>query len=84
MAAALAAAAIFTPLLANANTLDTSVIEMFPKEVGEVAYLDLNAARQQPWFAVAEQSLLPLRFRKLDFFLSVAGLPIDTQVDSLA
>jgi hypothetical protein len=84
VAAALAAAAIFTAQFANASTLDTSVVQMFPKEAGEVGYLDLKAARQQPWFAVAEQNLLPLRLRKLEFFLSAAGLDINTQVDSLA
>jgi len=84
VAAALAAAAIFTPPFANASTLDTSLAQMFPREVGEVGYLDLKAARQQPWFAVAEQNLLPLCFRKLEFFLSTAGLNINTQVDSLA
>lgn len=83
VAAALAAVVLFRHFV-YASTLDTSVLEMFPKEVGEVGYLDLNAARQQPWFAVAERSLLPLRFRKLELFLSGAGLPIDTQVDSLA
>jgi hypothetical protein len=82
--AALAAAAIFTPHLANASALDTSVVQMFPKEIGEVGYLDLKAARQLPWFAVAERNLLPLRFRKVEFFLSAAGLNISTQVDSLA
>lgn len=84
MAAALVAATIFTPHFANASTLDTSIVQMFPQAVGEVGYLDLETARQQPWFAVAEQNLLPLPFRKLEFFLSAAGLNIDAQVDSLA
>ncbi|HEV2314153.1 MAG TPA: hypothetical protein VGR94_02505 [Candidatus Acidoferrales bacterium] len=84
MAVALAAAVLCTPHFVYASTLDISVAQMFPKEVGEVGYLDVAAARQQPWFAVAEQSLLPTRFRKLEFFLSAAGLPVDTQVDSLA
>jgi len=84
VAAALAVAAIFVSHFASASTLDTSVAQMFPREVGEVGYLDLKAARQQPWFAVAEQNLLPLRFRRLQFFLSAAGLHINAQVDSLA
>lgn len=84
VAAALAVVVLFTRHLVYASTLDTSVIEMFPKEVSEVGYLDLNTARQQPWFRVAEQNLLPLRFRKIEFFLSAAGFHINTQVDSLA
>jgi hypothetical protein len=83
VAAALAPASLFTLHFANASTLDTSVAQMFPKDIGEIGYLDLNAVRQQPWFAVAEQNLLPLHFRKLEFFLSAAGLHINTQVDSL-
>ncbi|MGA7919396.1 MAG: hypothetical protein WCA38_06955 [Candidatus Acidiferrales bacterium] len=82
--AAIVAAVILTPHFANASGLDTSVVEMFPKEVAELSYLDLKAARQQPWFAVAEQSLLPMRFRKLEFLLSNAGLNVETQVDTLA
>ncbi|MHB8541213.1 MAG: hypothetical protein ACYDCD_09780 [Candidatus Acidiferrales bacterium] len=83
MAAALAAVAIL-PHVAIAGTLDTSVAQMFPKQVTEISYLDLKTVRGQPWFAIAEQNLLPLRLRKLQFFLSSAGLNTDTQVDSLA
>jgi hypothetical protein len=82
--AAIVAAVILTPHFANASGLDTSVVEMFPKEVAELSYVDLKAARQQPWFAVAEQNLLPMRFRKLEFLLSNAGLNVETQVDALA
>jgi hypothetical protein len=82
--AAIVAAVILTPHFANASDLDTSVVEMFPKEVAELSYVDLKAARQQPWFAVAEQDLLPMRFRKLEFLLSNAGLNVETQVDTLA
>ncbi|MHB8410405.1 MAG: hypothetical protein ACYDDI_00495 [Candidatus Acidiferrales bacterium] len=83
MAAALAAVAIL-PHFVVAGTLDASVAQMFPKQMTEIGYLDLKTARGQPWFAIAEQNLLPLRFRKLQFFLSAAGLNTDTQVDSLA
>jgi hypothetical protein len=82
--AAILAAVILTPHLADASGLDTAVVEMFPKDVAQLSYLDLKAARQQPWFAIAEQNLLPLRFRKLEIFLSAAGLDVETQVDTLA
>jgi hypothetical protein len=82
--AAILAAVILTPHLADAIGLDTAVVEMFPKDVAQLSYLDLKAARQQPWFAMAEQNLLPLRFRKLEIFLSAAGLDVATQVDTLA
>jgi hypothetical protein len=83
-AAAFAAAFALTPAFANATALDTSVVEMFPKDVTQISYLDLQAARQLPWFPIAEQTLLPLRLRKLEVFLSSAGLDVETQVDTLA
>jgi hypothetical protein len=82
--AAILTAVILTPHFANASGLDVSVVEMFPKDVAELSYLNLRAARQQPWFSVAEQNLLPMRFRKLEFLLSNAGLNVETQVDTLA
>jgi hypothetical protein len=84
MAAVLAAATILSPTSATASAPDTSVVEMFPKGVSQISYLDLEAARQLPWFPVVEQKLLPLRLRKLELFLSGAGLDVETQVDTLA
>jgi hypothetical protein len=84
MAAALAAAVILSPTFAIASAPDSSVVEMFPKGVSQISYLDLKAARQLPWFPVVEQKLLPLRLRKLEVFLLAAGLDIETQVDTLA
>jgi hypothetical protein len=83
-AAALAAAFALAPAFANATALDTSVVEMFPKDVAQISYLDLKTGRQLPWFPIAEQTLLPLRLRKLEVFLSSAGLDVETQVDTLA
>jgi len=83
-AAALAVAFALAPAFANATALDTSVVETFPKDVAQISYLDLKAGRQLPWFPIAEQTLLPLRLRRLEVFLSSAGLDVETQVDSLA
>src|ERR1700693_3935722 len=84
MTATILAAVILTPYFANGSGVDASVVEMFPKEVAELSYLDLKAARQQPWFTVAEENLLPMLFGKLEFLLSNAGLNVETQVDTLA
>jgi hypothetical protein len=84
VAAALVAAIVLAPALAEATALDTSVVEMFPKDVTQISYLDLKTARQLPWFPIAEQTLLPLRLRKLEIFLSGTGLDVETQVDTLA
>ena len=84
VAAALVAAIVLAPALAKATALDTSIVEMFPKDVTQISYLDLKTARQLPWFPIAEQTLLPLRLRKLEIFLSGTGLDVETQVDTLA
>ena len=83
VAAALVAAIVLASALAEATAL-TTVVEMFPKDVTQISYLDLKTARQLPWFPIAEQTLLPLRLRKLEIFLSGTGLDVETQVDTLA
>ena len=83
VAAALVAAIVLASALAEATAL-TLVVEMFPKDVTQISYLDLKTARQLPWFPIAEQTLLPLRLRKLEIFLSGTGLDVETQVDTLA
>jgi len=67
-----------------AGTLDTAVIGMFPKNVGEFAYADLKSARKYPWFPQLREQILPSRFREFEKFLSSAGVDPDTQVDELA
>ena len=67
-----------------AGSLSTSVIGMFPKEVGEFAYADLKSARKFPWFSDLREQLLPSRFRQFEQFLSSAGVNPNTQVDELA
>jgi hypothetical protein len=66
-----------------AGSLDTSVIGMFPKEVGEFGYVDLKAARQYSWFPQLREQLLPSRFREFEKFLSSAGVDPNSQVDEL-
>jgi len=72
------------PLRTFAGTLNTSVVGMFPKEVGEFAYADLKSARKFPWFAQLRDQILPSRFRDFEKFLVSAGVDPDTQVDELA
>lgn len=69
---------------AHAGTLSTSVIGMFPKDVGEFAYADLKAARRQRWFAQLKDQLLPSRFRQFEQFLASAGIDPNAQVEEVA
>ena len=83
-AAILVLAVMAMPQTMFAGSLDTSVIGMFPKEVGEFGYLDLKTARQYPWFPQLREQLLPSRFRQFEQFLTSAGVDPNSQVDELA
>jgi hypothetical protein len=80
--AALLLAALATPS-SFAGSLNTSVIGMFPKQVGEFGYADLKAARQYAWFPQLREQLLPSRFRQFEQFLTSAGVDPNSQVDEL-
>src|SRR5271170_4351252 len=83
-AALLLAAVLCLPQRTSAGSLNTSVVGMFPKQVGEFAYVDLKSARKFPWFPQLRDQLLPSKFRQFEQFLTTAGVDPDTQVDELA
>jgi hypothetical protein len=72
------------PAMARAGTLSTSVLGLFPKNVGEVAYADLKAARRFAWFPQLQDQIVPPRFREFEKFLASAGVDPNSQVDELA
>ncbi|HTR46721.1 MAG TPA: hypothetical protein VMM16_04965 [Verrucomicrobiae bacterium] len=78
------ASLIVAPQRSLAGSLSTSVIGMFPKQVGEFAYADLKTARQFSWFPQLREQLLPSRFRQFEQFLTSAGVDPNSQVDELA
>jgi hypothetical protein len=80
--AALLFAALAPPV--RGGSLTTSVIGMFPKDLGEFVYADLKTARRFPWFAQFKDQVVPSRFRQFEKFLAAAGIDPDTQVDELA
>jgi hypothetical protein len=83
-AAILFLAMTFAPRPSSAGTLSTSVIGMFPKNVGEFTYADLKTARKFPWFSQLREQLLPSRFRDFEKFLATAGVDPNAQVDEIA
>jgi hypothetical protein len=80
----LLAALAFAPQPSRAGSLSTSVVGMFPKEVGEFAYADLKSARKIPWFNQLKEQLLPSHFRDFEKFLASTGIDPNTQVDEIA
>lgn len=71
-------------LPARAGTLSTSVIGLFPKDLGEFAYADLKSARKFKWFPQLKEQMLPARFRQFEQFLASAGVDPNAQVEELA
>jgi hypothetical protein len=69
---------------ANASTLSTDVIGMFPQNVGEFAYADLKQARALSWFPQLKQQMLPARFKQFEQFLTAAGIDPNSQVEEIA
>lgn len=68
----------------SAGSLSTGIIGMFPKQVGEFAYVDMKTARKFPWFAQLREQMLPSRFRDFEQFLTSAGVDPNTTVEELA
>lgn len=84
LAVAALIAVCMVPAPARAGTLSTSVLGLFPKNVGEIAYADLKSARRFKWFPQLKEQMLPPRFREFEKFLASAGVDPNTQVDELA
>jgi hypothetical protein len=80
----LATALMAFPHRSSAGTLSSSVIGMFPQDVGEFSYADLKAARKFSWFPQLREQLLPSRFRQFEQFLTSAGVDPNAQVEELA
>jgi hypothetical protein len=68
---------------AKAGGVGADTIGLFPKQTGEVGYVDLKKARSMKWFPALEQQVLPERFRQFEKFLASAGVDPNTQVDEL-
>jgi hypothetical protein len=78
------ASAFSLPKPAQAGTLRSDVIGMFPKAVGEFGYADLKKARTLKWFPQLQQQVLPERFRQFEKFLVSTGNDPNSQVDEIA
>ncbi|MBI3404647.1 MAG: hypothetical protein HY046_04245 [Acidobacteria bacterium] len=80
----MAVASVMAAAPANASTLSTSVISLFPRDLEEFAYADLKSARKFKWFQQLKDQMLPARFRQFEQFLASAGADPNVQVEELA
>jgi hypothetical protein len=74
-------AAMARPVKASGVGADT--IALFPKDTGEIGYVDLKKARGEKWFPALREQILPDRFKQFEKFLASAGVDPNTQVDEL-
>jgi hypothetical protein len=58
-------------------------LALFPKETGELGYVDLKKARGEKWFPALREQILPERFKQFERFLASAGVDPNSQVDEL-
>ena len=80
------AALVFAAMLAKpvkAGGVGADTLALFPKETGEVGYVDLKKARSMKWFPALQEQILPERFREFEKFLAAAGVDPNSQVDEL-
>jgi hypothetical protein len=68
---------------AKAGGVSADTIALFPKNTGEIGYVDLKKARSEKWFPALREQILPDRFKQFEKFLASAGVDPNSQVDEL-
>lgn len=79
----LALTASAAPHPVAAGSVQPDIIGLFPKEVGEFAYVDLKSARKFSWYPQLKEQMLPARFRQFESFLASAGIDPERQVNEV-
>ncbi len=72
-----------TPCL-HAESLDSTILGMFPKDVGEIGYADLSQARRFPWFPQFESQLVPVSLFGFEQFLEATQVRSSPSIDAVA
>lgn len=72
------------PPPASASSLRADVLQVLPVETGEVAFIDLQAVRSSPHYALLKERLIPPRFVQFERFVSSLGVDVDNDLDWLA
>jgi hypothetical protein len=82
-ACALFVMAILLAKPAKAGGVSADTLALFPKNTGEIGYVDLKKARSEKWFPALREQILPERFKQFEKFLASAGVDPNSQVDEL-
>jgi hypothetical protein len=70
--------------VARAGALPTEVIGIFPPDVAEFAFADLQQARSLAWFPQLQKKVLPDQLRQFELFLASPGMDRDSRIEQLA
>jgi len=82
--ALLAVLVLVSPRSAQAGRLGLDLIALFPKDLGDFAYVNLKEARNEKWFAALQTQLLPEQLLQIRNFLLSARIDPDQRVNELA
>jgi hypothetical protein len=64
----------------HGGSLDSGILKMFPRNIAEFGYANLEQANQFPWFAQLKLQSLPPRFEELEVFLGSLGMGPTSQI----
>lgn len=82
-------AAVFAALFsfhspAFAQALPSQVLALYPRQTGELVFLDLRSLRHSPNYAQLKTQVLPERFRQLAEWTRYIGIDFDSEVHQLS
>lgn len=66
------------------QALSPQVMALYPREAGELAFVDLQAARRSPHYAQLKTQVLPDRYHELEDWARQLGIDFDKNVDRLS
>jgi hypothetical protein len=76
--------AVWAAAPAAAQELPAQVLALYPQQVGELVFVDLQSARRSPHYARLKAQVLPERFRELETWAQRLGVDFDRNVDQIS
>lgn len=80
----LAALFVLAPTPAGAQAIPNQVLALYPRNAGEISFLDVRALRNAPNYAELKTKVMPERFRQLADWTKYIGVDFDTEVYQLS
>ena len=79
-----AALVTLAPAPAGAQAIPNQVLALYPRNAGEISFLDVRALRNAPNYAELKTKVMPERFRQLADWTKYIGVDFDTEVYQLS